>query len=295
MISVISFNVYMNEFGLFGDAKGKALKIYGYEKTTKYLFSYNYIPANFDGILIGPSLSDQMMDTREFKKYKVYNLSMDGGNISELKYAVDNVLKYGHLKVMIICLDPYITINHGTKSSQINPREYYSTLGSLFILKYYVYKILGIRYKEFQDETIGFTHNEYPDKDKNSTKHIDELVKEFNTKDIKSDLYSLHVDKIAFQELSEIIKDARKKSVQIIAYYYPRPKRIFEHKNYYQDYLLYKEMIDNLLSINEDIVIDFNTPKYNYIRDNDSLYSDGLHLTKKGAIEVIKVLEKNHK
>ena len=281
----------MNEFGLFGDAKGKALKIYGYEKTTKYLFSYNYIPANFDGILIGPSLSDQMMDTREFTKYKVYNLSMDGGNISELKYAVDNVLKYGHLKVMIICLDPYITINHRTKSSQINPREYYSTLGSLFTLKYYVYKFLGFSKHTFGDETTGFTHNEYADKNKNSTQHINSLVKELNTKEVKGDLYSLDVDKIALHELAEIIKNAKKKNVQVIAYYYPRPKRIFEQKNYYLAYQLYKNSVDNLFNSNEDIVIDFNTPQYDYIRDNDSLYSDGLHLTKEGGYEVTATLK----
>ena len=283
----------MNEFGLFGDAKGKALKIYGYEKTTKYLFSYNYIPANFDGILIGPSLSDQMMDTREFTKYKVYNLSMDGGNISELKYAVDNVLKYGHLKVMIICLDPYITINHGTKSSQINPSEYYSTLGSVFTLKYYLYKILGIKHKEFQDETTGFTHNEYADKDKNSTQQINSLIKKFSTQNTKSDLYSLNVDKIALLELSKIIKKAKKKNIQIIAYHYPRPKRILEHNNYHQDYLLYKKTLDNLFTTTEDIVIDFNTPKYNYIRDNDAFYSDGLHLTKEGANKTLNVLNKS--
>ena len=44
ILGVVSINVYINEFGLFGNVKGKEYRVHTYEKTTKYLFSYNYIP-----------------------------------------------------------------------------------------------------------------------------------------------------------------------------------------------------------------------------------------------------------
>ena len=57
------------------------------------------------------------MDTKKLTGYKIYNLSMTGANFSELKYAIDNILSYGSIKLFIICLDPYITKDSGTKSA----------------------------------------------------------------------------------------------------------------------------------------------------------------------------------
>ena len=291
IISFISFSIYKNEFGLLGNNKNKNIRIYTDEKTTKYLLSFNHIPNNFNGILVGPSLSDQMMDTKKLSNdFDIYNLSMDGGNISELKYAIDNVLKYGDMKLFIICLDPYITKNHGTKSSQINPKEYYSSFASISVIKYYVKKYLDIKKADksiFYDSYWGYTDNAYSKKDINSTEKINKKLSSFDN----SNFDTLNIDKTAYLELADILSTVRKKNIPIIAYYYPIAKRKFMHTKYNSNYIKYRREIDKLLDYKKDIIIDFAQNEYDYIRDNDDSYSDGIHLSKKGANKIIKVLK----
>ncbi len=288
-VLIVSVNFYLNEFGLFGNIKGKEYRVYNYEKTTKYLFSFNYIPSNFDSILVGPSMSDRMMDTEKLNNYRVYNLSMDGGNISELKYAIDNVLNYGNIKLFIICLDPFITKDSGTKSSQINTKEYYSTLGSLFTLKHYTRKAISIRLGKkdmHYDSYWGYINNAYNLRDNNSTLDINKYVNDLDP----SKIDFLRIDETAYKELSEVLATVRKKDIQILAYYYPRPKRIAEHNLYKLFNQKYKKKIDKLLDYDRDIIVDFSQNKYDYIRDDDSSYYDGGHLSRKGADKILEVL-----
>jgi len=46
-----------------------------------------------------------------------------------------------------------------------------------------------------------------------------------------------------------------------------------------------------LLDFKDDVVIDFNQTKYNYIRGYDDSYSDAGHLSKLGANKIINVLK----
>lgn len=287
--SLVTFNIYKNEFGLFGDHKNKDIRIYASEKTSKHLLSFNYIPNNFNGILIGPSLSDQMMNTKKLSNnYDIYNLSMDSANISELKYAVDNVLKHGDIKVFVICLDPYMTKDHGTKSSQIHPKEYYSTLGSMFNLKYYIKKTLNRKQGSksiFYDSYWGSTDYSHLNKDINSTRHINHTLSKINKN------YNINIDDIAYSELQEVLSDVRKKDIQIVAYFYPRPKRVMENIYYKKTYISYQKKISKLLNYKDDIIINFVQDKYDYIRDDDRNYSDRVHLSAKGANNVMSILK----
>ncbi|MGD0280244.1 MAG: hypothetical protein ABSC11_13195, partial [Smithella sp.] len=145
---IMLFNLYMNEYGLFGDVRGKSKIFCNNERTSKYLLSYKYIPTNFEGILIGPSLSDNL-NTKDISGFKIYNTSISGGNISELKLIAENVIQKGNLKFIIICLNYYITKDHGCKTSHMNPQEYWGSLGSKETIKLYIERILiklGIRY-----------------------------------------------------------------------------------------------------------------------------------------------------
>lgn len=286
---MISINIYINEFGLFGNVKGKKYRVHAYERTTKYLYSFNYIPSNFDGILVGPSLSYEMMDTRKIESYKIYNLSIDGGNISELKYFIDNVLKYGNIKIFIICLDPYITRDSGLKTSQINPKQYFSTLGSEFTLRYYLEKYLEFKKgknSKYYDSYWGYTDNTYNKKGKNSTVEINKYLQK-----IKEDSeYKINIDSKAYSELSEVLNKVRQNNIKILAYYYPRPKRIYETEKYKREYTKYKTEIDKLLDYNNDIIVDFNQGKFDYIRSLDSTYSDEGHLSREGANKVLYII-----
>ena len=215
---------------------------------------------------------------------------MDGGNFSELKYAIDNILLYSDIKLFIICLDPYITKDSGMKSSQINKKEYYSTLGSLFTIKYYLKKYLDLKRgkdSEYYDSYWGYTNNTIEHKDINSTKQINEKVKVL----VQSNkVFKINIDNISLNEVSDTLTKIRNKNIKILAYYFPKPKRIFVTDRYYEQYMNYKKKIDTLLDYEKDIIVDFNQDKFDYIRNNDDSYSDGSHLSSNGANKLLKVL-----
>ena len=89
--SLVTANYFIDYYGLFRDVEGKKLMPYDNFRLAKYLYSYNYIPVNYDGILIGPSASINL-DTSKIVNRNVYNLSLDGANISEMKLVTDMVM-----------------------------------------------------------------------------------------------------------------------------------------------------------------------------------------------------------
>lgn len=251
----------------------------------KHLFSFKYIPENFDGILVGPSLSDIMMDTKRIKSHKIYNLSMNAANISELKIVIDNVLDFGDIKTMIICIDPYITKNSGMKSSQINSKEYIGSLGSIFSIKHFYTKYIYNKKEndEFFDSYWGYINNKHNTKDLNSTEEINKVVESLDSK--KYDLSSLAIDERAYNELDKVLKKVRDKNINLIVYHYPTPYRILNHPLYAKYYKEYRKNIDKLTNSIE--VIDMTSMDYRYISDNDDSYSDRGHLSEKGAYKVL--------
>lgn len=94
MVMSVSVNRF-NDYGLFEDVTGKSFEVMGNERTDKLLFSFNYIPNNFEGILIGPSLSDNL-NTKDIKDYKIYNASINGGNVTELRKIVDTIAMFNN-------------------------------------------------------------------------------------------------------------------------------------------------------------------------------------------------------
>jgi len=294
LLATAFINYKINEFGLFGDVEGQEYRIFHNERTTKNLYSYSYIPQNFDGILIGPSLSAINMNTRALTNGKIYNLSINGGNISELRVLVDNVLKNGSINTFIICLDPYITKDSGMKSSFINKKEYYATLGSLFTFKFYLNKYIDLKKgntSEFYDSHYGYLNYNYKYrniKDADVTDLINERLAKYDRNEA---LEELHVDENAYEDLRYVLETIRKRNINIIAYYFPRPKVIFDHPNFQSSYRLYREKMDALLDVESDIVIDFNTDEFNYIRDEMSTYADLGHLRQYGAEKVLLVLD----
>ena len=74
--SLVTANYFIDYYGLFRDVEGKKLMPYDNFRLAKYLYSYNYIPVNYDGILIGTSASINL-DTSKIVKRNVYNASVD--------------------------------------------------------------------------------------------------------------------------------------------------------------------------------------------------------------------------
>ena len=288
ILCIVSFNVYMNGYGLFGDVKEKFIILWHNERTSKYLFSYNYIPSNFEGILIGSSVSDNL-NTKKISKFKVYNASINGGNVSELKYIADNVIQRGNLKFIIFCLHRYMTRDNGRKTSYMHPQEYWSALGSKETVMMYTEMILvkfGLKtsiYNEYGFNNFNL-HWEKPVKQTPATfyKNTQAMVNPTDNENYKIKFQPEYIDEVAYNELADIIKLARERKIQLFAFYYP----FYVGKYNRERFNSYKDRIDKLFT-NQDCVWNFNSDEYVEFRNDMSNYYDRTHLSWKGADFII--------
>lgn len=85
--TILAGNVLIDIFGLFRPVKGRKIRIHHNERISKYLLSFRYIPRNFNTIIIGTSLSDNL-DVASYNhsnnRLKIYNSSVMGANIFDV-------------------------------------------------------------------------------------------------------------------------------------------------------------------------------------------------------------------
>ncbi len=276
----IFLNYWQDDFGLF-EKKRTERRIWFHEKTTKYLMSYNYIGNNFDGILIGSSVSANM-NPQLLPKYNIYNLSLNGGNISELKYLIDKLFTKDTIRYIVICLHPYMTKNSGLKSDQIAPVEYWKSLFSdlpVRVLLEKMWFMVGAQ-SVFHDSTSGFN-------DDNIFKgNFDFQAKVERKKKIE---IGIHIDPVAYKELGQVIDNAHGKGIKVLAYHYPVYTGIFNRyiPGVWEKYKIEIEKLFN----SEDLIWDMNSAEYQIINSEIKNYSDG-HLSDQGAALVLIDIER---
>ncbi|MDY0016268.1 MAG: hypothetical protein RBS89_00330 [Candidatus Delongbacteria bacterium] len=282
--ATVTINYYLDDFGLFRSHSER--RIWAREKTSKYLMSYKYIPDNFDAVLVGSSVSANL-DTRKITSYKMYNLSMNSGNITELKYPLEVLAESGKIKAVVFCLYDYTTKNSGVKGNQIDKKEYW---GSLFsdipfdVLKYKIkFNYLNIMPDIFKSSENGFQNF-------NLTK-TNIVFAEINKTYMSNPRKQISIDSTAFEEFGQIVDLLHRKNIKIYGYYYPIYKewfKIFENNGEWEKY---KRKMSDVFDPERDIIFDLNDSLYNYISCSKESYTDG-HLSDKGTEEVLKVIEK---
>jgi hypothetical protein len=137
---VILVNMAIDIYGIFRHARGRRLAVYGDERIAKYLLSEKYVPADFNGLLVGSSVSANW-NLNNIHAYKVYNESLNGGNIVEEKTIADQVLAHPGIKTVILIVHPFLTASHTFETVQLTPRENIAALGSQSLLEAYKDKV----------------------------------------------------------------------------------------------------------------------------------------------------------
>ena len=127
--SIVASNYYLDFYGIYGDSKGRELRIYTNDRLSKYLLSLNYIPSNFDGLLIGSSATESY-DLTKADNFRVYNVSFAAANATEQKIIADNVFSVAPMKIVIFSMNPILTFRHGTLTNSMLPREKWRALFS---------------------------------------------------------------------------------------------------------------------------------------------------------------------
>jgi len=277
--SWVAFTIYIDEFGLFRDVSKRELRIYTSERLAKYLFSLHYIPSKFKGVLLGPSLSD-IIDTRGITAAPIYNLSITGGNVTELRRLFENVVnKNRDLKALILCVDPFITRKTGMEEYEMDSRLLWSSLGSTSTFSFYKKKLRTLHGKVSPDMSINTEWGRY---------HLiiprpvaaREVIKTYAGSISNTSSEPYHIDPIAFEDLKVLVDLARHKNISILAYYHPYPDQVYSvlHKKFDR----YKNQVSEIFGP-ENPVWDFNDSRYLEFRKDDSNYIDQVHLSDKGA------------
>lgn len=277
LIVLVGINWFIDLYGVFRTTGGKSVSIYSDERTSKYLLAYRYVPENFSTYILGPSLSANL-DPSAFPEYGIYNFSMMGANITEQKAVVDKALERGTPKAVIICLHPYLTMDHGFKTGMINPKEYWGTFGSFSLYKAYGLRIvreLNLLPRKFpQGQFNEFGNNNYE-----AILRVSSVKERIETELKNPGAVDASIDTVALNEFDELITTLQKRNVKIIGYFHPLPFPIFDH--FRNDLSGYQQVMRQHLNGKAEIV-DFTTKEYESFTTDLSNYMDHGHLSEKG-------------
>jgi len=282
-LSVVLLFVVLDDYGLFFKDNRKIYTAEN-ERTSKYLFTYNYIPSYFNGLLLGPSLGDQI-DTSLLNGYKIFNLSMNGANTTELYILLNNVLKQEHqIKVIILTLHEYVTETSGRKTSHMVPQEYYASFSSIDAVKLQIRKLIvsqGLARNYFNES--GYMNMNLA-KTINGGKPTPLML-------VSPEIVTpgFEVDENAMKDLENIIELAHGNDIALMGYFHPDPYSLYDGNRAQNE--AYKSRVKAMF-FREDLVIDFNTDAFDFFRKDNSNFMDGSHLSYKGEDFIIEHLNK---
>lgn len=277
-------NCVLDIFGLFRSVEGRSLPVYHNERASKYLLSYRYIPQNFKTIILGTSLSDNL-DVGPFNEHrpdqKIYNASIMGGSITEVK-AIANTAIDGGVRNVIFCISPYQLKESGFKETELNKKLYYSAVGSKNL--YETYAVALIRKSQL-------LAHDFP------VKHITDygtnfFTERYRVKDVPAKIHEvatalkgkkLEIDPAALADLRELIDTFRSKEINLLVYFHPVPAEIYE--NGAREHAAFQQMVTRQLD-GYGTLVDFNSAQYQWFTKDYTNYVDNGHLSEKGQAYV---------
>jgi hypothetical protein len=274
--AIVLVNMYIDIYGIFRNAKGRHLPVYGDERVAKYLLSEKFVPENFDALLIGTSVSANWK-TSDINDFRVYNESVDGGVIAEEKTIADNALLSSHIRLVLLLVQPYLTASDEFKTVQLTPRENVAALGSKSLLDAYRSKIaikLHWEKQEFDDSGA----QDFGDIPMKLNAHLQKLMApgtEFS------------VDRAALTNYQAFVDELHSSNIPIIYIVPPVSQSIYTAKR--DAFANYSRLI--LASRRkQDHVVDFTTDQFSAFRGNPANFRDGVHLTNEAAEQVVSVI-----
>lgn len=269
----VALNHRLDPMGLFHSKR--RIIIYTNERWSKYLLSMRYVPEHFDAVLVGTSVTANW-NTGLMQPLQTYNLSLDGGNASEERILLENVLSRRKPKMVIFCIHPYLTASYGRKTPFMTRRDYRSALGSLELLKVYHARFLVEQHRSRQE------FNEFGQEDLRIPSRL------WRAQSMASGEW-YGVDERSLAEYGRMVTSARAAGSRVIAVVPPVSSEQWVYTR--EAYQQYQRRILSFFRDNE-LVIDFNTPPYSALREERLNFPDGVHLSGPAADTVSKELSR---
>lgn len=286
---LVGVNYTINIYGLFKDKIPSEVPIFGEERQSKYLLAHRYIPSQFDGVILGPSLSANL-DPEPLAFGNYYNASIMGGRVTPLKTLMEKSLEYnGGFKSALVCIHPYLT-NHYETDPKMHEKNYWGALGSINLYRTYIMaavrqlELLPSKYPKDQ-----YSYNGYNDFEIfHRAKDVAEKIKEETAKLTEDDFA---ISPVASQELIELTQMLNEAGTQILFYYHPMPYEMYkEHQEKYDDY--WKNILDILEPVKGQAKFyNFNQPEhFDFLKNYDN-YIDHGHFSGEGQASFIQMLQ----
>ena len=273
----VAANARVDIYGLFRAAEGRSLPGYGDDRVAKYLLSTRYVPANFDSVLIGSSVSADW-DVGHMSSLRLYNESLNGGNIVEEKAILDQLLAHMRPRAVLLVVHPYVTDSHDFNTVNIGPREVYGALGSQNLLDAYK-NMLKVKLGK---EDLAF--------DGTGTLDYGESTKKLNPtlQRIMRPGAAFAIDPIALEAHRAMVADLHARGIPIAYLIPPTSEPLFLPKRdafsgYAATILADRRPQDRLL--------DFSTAEFAAFSKNVALYADGVHLKQSAAVKLTAIID----
>ncbi len=272
----VGLNVWMDLYGLFRNAAGRSLKVYGEERNCKYLFTYRYLPENFDALMLGSSVSENIPVDR-LAGLRTYNLSLSGGVMTEAAKLGTNALQRGHFKVLLLSLHRYMLESAEEKTNFMVPERYWGAFGSmqLYTASFaYLLDRAGIRRSPFDEYGVQLYGLATP----TTQSEIVRDAAAFHSG--QSGRWSFKINPRAYHALEELIHAAHEHNVPFVAFTPPMPTILQEATA--------KRLADFDSAVAaafgpQDVFIEFNRPEYRFLSDDFANFREGAHLSDPGA------------
>jgi len=271
-------NACIDLFGVFRDPTGRELTVYGDDRVAKYLLSTRYVGANFDGVLIGSSMTGNWA-VGKMQSARLYNESLNGGNIVEEKVLLDRVLEQpGKTKLVLMVVHPYLTSSHGFATVNVSTRELWGALGSQNLFDAYK-SVAKIRMGREEQTFDAAGAQDFGSKEKKLNPTLFTMFKtgaEFE------------VDPIADEHYRKAVDEIHARHIPLVFVIPPTYEGLLAQKRE-----AFARFVQRQLGARqpEDRVLDFSAPEFAEFQNEAMNFSDGVHLRQEGAAKLTKIVD----
>lgn len=270
--AMAALNMAVDVYGLYRPSRGRRLPVLGDDRVAKYLLSMRYVPENFNAVLAGGSVSANW-DVTAIEGLRVYNGSLDGGNIVEEKALIAAALERPGVSVILLLVNPALTYSHEFQTVEMKPDLKRSALGSLSLWN---------AYKDMLNIRIGRIPRTF---DYAGTETFLNARSEMNLN--MKEMWSapeFTVDPVALQAHRDLVANLRARGVQIVFIVPPTSEHLLQTKRAPLERYL-RRMRSEIGT--GDLWVDFLVPEDEAFRKTRANFSDGVHLTPDGARQVV--------
>jgi hypothetical protein len=272
--TVIGINVRIDPYGLYWPDQRRHLPVYGDERVAKYLLAWRYVPERFNALLVGASIT-ATWDVRGIEKLRVYNASINGGDVVEEKAVIDAALEKPGVSVVLLVVHPAMTYSHEFRTVDMKPELKRSALGSVSLWEAYKDMInirLGRQPKMFDENGIEAPLHLHHEMNKVMKKMWD--APEF------------YIDPQALQAYKDLVQELRARGIRIVFIVPPTSDPLLQKNQAKLDAYM-ERMRSEIGTTDNDLWIDFTKKDFDDFRKSPSNFTDGVHLTRAGSNQLV--------